>query len=352
MKPFSERTRLGRVRRYHQLAHAALAVYGISNAKLIFIRDSGNVTFRVIPADDDYSPDENGYYFRNHLVLRMHEPGYQSDAAIQSELDWLAALCRDTDLPVPEPLRTLDQELSAEVQIPGVPQPRRCSLLRWVTGRMFNKGIRPLHYRALGRLMARLHEHSAHWQPPAGFTRPHYDWDGLFGDNDFAKAPASQVWAQIPEKHIKPFETLVYQLKDVMAEFGREKDAFGLIHADIGIGANVLFGGHPLEARPIDFDDCAFGYWMFDIGVALSEVRKNSDFDQLRDALIDGYSQVRFLPADQWANLELFIAAWHAFEVFWAAAGALKFPQHRQGYERWIERAAEDMSSCIAYQAP
>jgi Ser/Thr protein kinase RdoA (MazF antagonist) len=349
MKPFEELTRLGRVRRYHQLAHAALAAYGISNASLKFIRDSGNVTFRVIPVDDEYFLATKECCFRNHLVLRLHEPGYQSDAAIQSELEWLSALCCDTDLSVPEPQRTLDNSLSVEVQIPGIPQPRRCSLLRWVTGRMVKNGIRSSHYRALGSLIAQLHEHSSNWQLPAGFTRPRYDWDGLFGDNDFANVVARQAWAQIPSKYTKPFEAVVYQVIDVMAELGQDGDAFGLIHADIGIGANVLFGSHPLEARPIDFDDCAFGYWMFDIGVALSEVRQTIAFHRYRDALFDGYTKVRPLPLEHWMHLELFIATWHAFEVFWAAASAVKFPQYRQAYERWIERAAEDMSNCIEY---
>ena len=279
----------------------------------------------------------------------MHEPGYQSDAAIQSELEWLDALCQDTDLVVPEPQRALDGALFIEAQISGIPQPRRCSLLRWVTGRMIKDGIRPNHYRTLGRLMAGLHDHSANWQHSTDFTRPRYDWDGLYGDNDFVKASASEAWAQIPDQYLQPFESVVYQVKDVMAEFGQDVDAFGLIHADIGIGANVLFGGSPLEARPIDFDDCAFGYWMFNIGVALSEVRQTSDFHRFRDALFDGYSKVRSMPLEQWAHLELFIAAWHAFEVFWAAAGIVKFPQYRQAYGGWIERAAEDMLRCIEY---
>ena len=30
---------------------------------------------------------------------------------------------------------------------------------------------------------------------------------------------------------------------------------------------NVLFKRD--EVRPIDFEDCGFGYWMWDIGVAL-----------------------------------------------------------------------------------
>ena len=36
-------------------------------------------------------------------VLRVHRPGYHTAASIESELAWLEALRRDTDLPVVRP---------------------------------------------------------------------------------------------------------------------------------------------------------------------------------------------------------------------------------------------------------
>jgi hypothetical protein len=47
MKPFEELTYLGRVRRMRQLAHAALAAYGITEARLNLVRQAGNTLFRV-----------------------------------------------------------------------------------------------------------------------------------------------------------------------------------------------------------------------------------------------------------------------------------------------------------------
>ncbi len=353
MKSYEQLTRLGRLRRLKTQAEAALEAYGLAGARLRFLSYTGNTTYRVDAsslAEDDAShpalaraPSER--YDPHHYVLRMHQPGYQTPEAIASELEWLAALCRDTDLGVPEPMRTLDGELSVEVRVPGVPQPRRCSLLRWMTGRMLTKGLRPGHFRAAGRLMAGLHEHAAHWRPPPGFSRPRYDWDGLFGDNDFVGAPASEIRSRIPQPYLEPFETVTSRVRQVMDRFGQGPDAFGLIHADVSVGANVLFGGG--EARVIDFDDCALGYWMFDLGVALSELRAHEAFPQYRDALRDGYAEVRTLPEEQWGHLDLFIATWHAFEVVWAAAGTILYPDHRQGYEEWLERAAKDMVRCL-----
>lgn len=348
MKPFHELTRRGRARRYRQLARLALAAYGLEDAGLTFIRDAGNVTFRVAPASPPpFATGPVGRWFRDHCVLRLHEPGYQTAEAITSELAWLDALGRDTDLAVPLPLRTLAGALSMEVEVPGIPQPRRCSLLRWVTGRMLVRNVRPHHLQALGRLMGGLHQHAASWTPPVGFGRPRYDWAGLFGDNDFVKAPAAEVRACLAQHHREPFERVTGELRQVMETLGQGRDAFGLIHADIGIGANVLFGGG--EARAIDFDDCAFGYWLFDIGVALSELRADEDYARYRDALRRGYAEVYTLPEAHWAHLDLFIAAWHAFEMYWAASGAVRFPEHRPGYGRWVDRAAGDLVRCLGY---
>jgi Ser/Thr protein kinase RdoA (MazF antagonist) len=111
------------------MAQASLADYGIVDVRLMFIRDAGNVTFRVDPLGrTTLFEDESTRYYRDHCVLRIHEPGYQTDEAITSEIEWLSALCSDTDLAVPQPVRTLDGELSVKIQVPGVPEPRRCSL--------------------------------------------------------------------------------------------------------------------------------------------------------------------------------------------------------------------------------
>ena len=49
---------------------------------------------------------------RGRFTLRVHRPGYQSRPAIESELAWMAALRRDTDVPIPEPLPGADGQLA------------------------------------------------------------------------------------------------------------------------------------------------------------------------------------------------------------------------------------------------
>jgi Ser/Thr protein kinase RdoA (MazF antagonist) len=74
-----------------------------------------------------------------------------------------------------------------------------------------------------------------------------------------------------------------------------EPGSFGLIHGDLHY-ENVLFHGG--EARAIDFDDCGWGFHLYDVAVILSELEGRPRYDELRDALLDAYAQIRPLPED------------------------------------------------------
>jgi len=205
--------------------------------------------------------------------------------------------------------------------------------------------LRPIHFYALGQLIARLHEHTSHWQPPPGFTRRHWDWEGLFGDAAGLNLPSSEVWALVPDRYRAPFETVAGQIRQVMDKLGQEPSAFGLIHADLFLGeeGNVLF--HKDQARPIDFDDCGFGYWVYDLAVPLAHWQKSPLWAAYRQALLDGYTRVRPLPRaplarPQLGRLDLFMAARHVSEILWAIDQAQHNAHFRQELDGWLAWAA------------
>lgn len=345
MKPYSELSQRGRVLRLRQAARVALDAYSLSDAALRFNHDTGNVSFRVTIADPP--PTASGGLFSDgQFILRLNQPGYQSTAMIESELIWLEALRADADLPVPAPVQAHDGALVVEVPVPGSEQGRQCSLLRWVLGRMQREGIGPTHLRATGRIMARLHEHASQWRPPPGFCRWRYDWNGLLGDANPTGTPSKRARRHIAAPLRALYDGTAAELREAMADLGTGADAFGLVHADMALGDNVLFWHG--EARPIDFGDCAFAYWMYDIGVALSGVRGRQDWPELRDAFWKGYREVRDLPATQWQHLDLFIGAWHAYEVLWAGAMIDQHPRHAAGSVAWMKRAGENLRTVRA----
>ena len=122
-----------------------------------------------------------------------------------------------------------------------------------------------------------------------------------------------------------------------MDEWGKGPDVYGLIHADLGMDANVLFWGG--EARAIDFDDSGFGYYVYDLSLALEGCQEDGALPQFRDALLDGYAQVRYLPEDQIIYLDLFLAAYYVYLSLWAAAMAHLHPMYREALHKRMERA-------------
>ena len=257
-----------------------------------------------------------------------------SDAdAIGSELTWLAALSQEADLPVPAPVRTPDGKLLTIIITPDLPNGRVVSLTRWVDGRRYRKGLTPKHLTAMGQAVAQLHNFSTGWQPPAEFTRPVWDWDSQLGGSMF-RHPMEKVVQSIPAKYQEPFQVISREAKRIMDEFGKGKDAYGLIHSDL-YPENVLFKAG--KALPIDFEDCGFGYWMWDISIALCTWAWGNDWELMRDAFWKGYSQVRTLPKSQWSQLDLFIAMQFATMVLWSSALYMNDPKRAAEYIPWRE---------------
>lgn len=335
MVEYNELTYLGRTRRLRKVAQAALQDYGLAEARFKLVLEAGNAVYRVFETNP--APAASDLYVPGQYLLRVHQPGYQATEAIELELAWLAAMRREANLPVPQPVPTLDGRLLTQISVPGVPGERNCSLLRWVQGRFSPKNIRPQHYRAQGRLMGAMHAHAAQWQIPAGLTKRSYDWDALFEDVEGTSLTASEVWPLLPLPCQELFSAVSKKVRQVMDRWGRGPDVYGLIHADL-VEDNLLFWRG--EARPIDFDDSGFGYWMYDLAVSLEQCYEEDDFPRYRDALLDGYAEVRTLPGEQLEHLELFLAAWYGYLALWCTAVAHLFPNARERLFKRRDRAA------------
>jgi Ser/Thr protein kinase RdoA (MazF antagonist) len=104
---------------------------------------------------------------------------------------------------------------------------------------------------------------------------------------------------------------------------------------------NVLF--REGRAYIIDFDDCGFGYWMYDIGVALSQWPWTEEWYRVRDALLDGYTEIHPLAESQLKHLDLFMAAQYAVLTLWGTAFIKSTPGMRAEHEKWRNRGGENL---------
>jgi len=318
MRPFDELTRLGRLRRLHGLAHAALRRFGLSDAPFALARYAGNTLYRVHSGKRAHRSDAGGLFVPGQLLLRVHWPGYRDAAAIRLELEWLRSLRETSGLPVPEPVPARGGDLLVEVSHPGIPEPRYCSLLRWVRGRRLGEKAKVRHYAAQGRLMAGMHAHAQAWRLPRGSTPRVYDGDGLFRVVPALCLPVDDVWPLLPKAYLGAFEEVARRVRQAMADLGDGPDAFGLIHADLGVDANLLFWRD--RPRAIDFDESGLGYWIYDLAVTLEHCREQRDYQLYRDALLGGYREIRTLPEEQLRHLDLFMAALDVHIGLWAGA--------------------------------
>jgi Ser/Thr protein kinase RdoA (MazF antagonist) len=332
MKPYEELTRLGQLRRIRQLAEATLEAYGLHGARLTFVQYTANIVYRVDVPDPALARKAPGPYVPNRYLLRVL---YTSRwEGVKGELTWLAALSREAGLPVPEPVPNREGELLTRVAIPGVPQGRIVSLMRWIDGRKMTEGFRPGHFRAWGQMVARLHKFAAGWQPPDGFERPAWDWEGQLGGRYF-RCPVEELVASMPERLQEPFQIVSQEARTAMEGLGKGSDAYGLIHADM-YPENVLFKAG--EAYPIDFEDCGFGYWLWDIAIALCLWPWTEEWYWMRDAFLDGYSRIRTLPNSQLQHLDLFMATQYATMVLWASLFIRNDPARQAEHEAWRDR--------------
>jgi Ser/Thr protein kinase RdoA (MazF antagonist) len=300
MKPFTVLSHAGQVRRLKRLGEEALGAYPIGAARLVPLQHEENTTFRV------ETPEGSRY------VMRIHRPAKHTADEIRAETLWLAALRRDADLPVPEPVATTEGDLVTVAAFEGVPEERVCVLFRWMDGRFLDDGLTTAHLERVGMLTARLHQHTMGYTPPAGFTRGRVvsGSGGVRGQDDLRTDEAmSSITGLVTElcsaEAASTVEAVIHKVRQVCWELGEGPETFGLIHADLHQW-NYLF--HNGEARAIDFDDCGYGPFAHDLGTTLSELQHRSDYAALQAALLEGYRRVRPFPIEHEAYLETFFA--------------------------------------------
>jgi Ser/Thr protein kinase RdoA (MazF antagonist) len=332
MKLFATLSKRGQVRRLQAMGETALPAFDVEAARLVPLQHFGNTTYRVD------SPDGSRY------VLRIQRPNLHSIAEVRSEVAWLAALRRDTPLSVPEPMPTRDGDLLTVVEVEGVPEPRICVLFRWMDGRFVNKGLRPAHLERVGAFTAKLHDHAAGWTPPPGFVRRRVE-----NLSDVVRRPDDPLADEVvaygqelvgtlftPEDGVLVAGALD-RVRAMMAALDQAGEAFGLIHADLHQW-NYLFDGGAVRA--IDFDDCGYGYFLYDLAVTLSPspVHYREDYPAYRAALLRGYGGRRPLPPEPERHLETFLILRRVQLMLWALES-----RDEPAFASWREDCADDL---------
>ena len=236
-------------------------------------------------------------------VLRVHRDGYHTRNAIACELGWMRALRQEGGVFTPLPIAGRNGQ---EIQIgcaSGLAQPRHMVLFEFVEGIEPDESQdlrRP--FKQLGEICARTHLHSMSWKRGREFERLVWDEEHIFHPHavwgDWREAPGVGA----PEKEI--LERQEKTLRRRLAVYGKGADVFGLIHADMRL-ANLLI--HDNAPRLIDFDDCGFGWHLYDFAAGISFIEDHPDIPSLLSCWLEGYESVRPLRTADRDEIESFI---------------------------------------------
>ena len=273
------------------IAEQALAAYDLPPAStLTLLNLSENATYAV---------EEPGTGAKS--ILRVHRKNYHRRHEIESELDWLDALRRDSDLTVPVVVPARDG--TRVVTIDDEDGPRHVVHFEMVDGvEPDEKTLTVQDFHTLGAITAALHDHSRAWQRPEGFGRFCWDWEHSLG-----ATPRWGRWQDavgVGEAEIDVLTRAQQLLSRRLAEYGDGPDTFGLVHADLRL-ANLLVDGDTITV--IDFDDCGFSWYFYDFGTAVSFFEDDPSVPEWQDAWVRGYRTRRSMSAADEAMLPSFV---------------------------------------------
>jgi len=292
MKDFYELTSRGRALRLRKLALAALERYALDVERVALVSNDMNCIFRV-----DTSAGQK-------YILRVCLPqGGHSLKEIRSEMMWLGALRRDTDIGVPQPRVTRDGELVTTVEMAGVPEPRHCAVFGWVPGPDLADRLTLENVFKLGGLAARLHLHATGFDPPGGFSIK--TADSVFPFGEPVVLFDERYRQHVPPERREVFQRAVVRVESAIERLYADRRGLRVLHYDLHQWNVKVYRG---KLCPFDFEDLMWGYPVQDIAITFYYFQGHEQVLALREAFRRGYTQHSEWPEQVPGQIDTFIA--------------------------------------------
>ena len=267
-----------------------------------FIHYGENATFKVTDQSNE------------SYLVRVCREDYHSSQALNEELSWLSRLSSSTALQVPVPVVNNKKKLFSQVALLPYFKPTNIVIFKWAEGRFIEKKFLLSHARQLGELMARLHLNTKNYNVK---HRRYWDADGLLSSKAKLGDLNSLELTKSQRKIIFSLQASVYKkLKKYQQKF---PDKMGLIHADMHTG-NFFFNKKGIVT--IDFDDCGFGFYAYDLAIpimVLNRIKSLSSLERksLKQALLSEYRKHCNFSAEDEKMIEVCIYARNLTLLTW-----------------------------------
>ena len=278
--------------RLEKLVTKSLKLWDLpSDAKARLINVSENATY-LIEASGGYKS-----------VLRVHRENYHSKSAIACELAWIAELRTSKTVSTPNCIAGKNGQAIQTATSSDLPEERYMVLFEFVDGvSPDEEGDLVEHFVKLGEIAARTHKQSSDWSEASSLERKSWDLNAIFGNQptwgDWRDAP------QVTDQVRKTLERVEDRIEERLTEYGKSNNRFGLIHADMRL-ANLLVDG--TVTNVIDFDDCGFGWYLYDFATGISFMEDDPRVPNLKSAWLRGYQKVRKLSSKDLDEVDTFV---------------------------------------------
>lgn len=269
---FAALSATSQVRRLRVAALEVLRAWPLRVTRLRLLYHGYNTTFRVDTEDG------------SRFALRLNVNSHKTAPELRAEMAWIDALARDTEVSVPVPQRTIDGHLTTEVWVPSLGRSLPAALFAWLSGPNVEERATPVHLRAAGQAMARLHTHAERWSLPSGASLPASDELFMHG-RQYLHVEHSLL---TPERRAVLQQVIPRVQQEFAAVFGSSTPH--VLHADLHLANMKWYRG---RLSVFDFDDCVIGVPAHDLAVSTYYLRPRQE---LVDALFEGYSDLRPLP--------------------------------------------------------
>jgi Ser/Thr protein kinase RdoA (MazF antagonist) len=216
------------------------------------------------------------------------------------------------------PVAGVDGEWVQVARDPDGGKPRNVVLFEWENGShpRMDMDLRQC-FRSLGAITAQMHVHSRTWQRPEDFDRFTWDFDTALGET-----PRWGRWRDalgMNAGRVDLFGRTAELIGERLSLYGKRPDRFGLAHCDLRLDNLLIDRG---EIKVIDFDDCGFGWYMYDAAAAVSFYEHLPQVPGLIECWLEGYRMVSAVSRAEEEEIPTFIMLRRLVLVAWVASHA------------------------------
>lgn len=275
-------------------------IYAIRPQVVKLLKYSENITFLI--------ESEDG----NRYVLRVNRPGYHSLEELQGELLWMEDIRSSVDIMIPEVFANrIGDKISflknrkGEILFYSVFSFLEGHVLRELPAEELLSRIEDV-----GRTAAVLHKQAQNSLVAKTVKRFAWNFEDMIGER--ARWGNWEDNEQLSSGQKVLLRRAVTIMEKRLHIYGKSDDRYGLIHADLHL-SNIMV--HQRKLQLIDFDDCGYGWFLYECGCSLLEYNEN--LRKLAEAWLKGYNSIRFLSSTDNDEVFTFVLLRRILRLAW-----------------------------------